>query len=177
MVTGRLPWTQHNQTALMQQIQNADFEIPEDISPLCQEVIRGLMEPDPVKRWPIPKILEHPWVSSAPPFRNLQMPGAKKPDDPISLRQLDRFFGRDISDASIGNENIIRSGSIININYEDTLKNIAQEAKKPTNQTARIEVPQRMVFHKTGKTNAIFTQIKKKQRPPSSSLSRVNHNK
>lgn len=66
LVTGKIPWEeQSNQTKLFYDIQTARFHIPEFVSPLCTNLINGLMIPQPSMRLNASHVLTHPWLAEA----------------------------------------------------------------------------------------------------------------
>lgn len=63
MSTGKLPWSELGQTALFQQIKEADFEIPLEASPPVQQLLSLMMQKDPADRPTTQQILQMPWLS------------------------------------------------------------------------------------------------------------------
>lgn len=130
MVTGELPWTKLNQTQLFDQIKKGDYQIPGYVSEGCKNLIRGLMEPDPEKRFNIEQAMKHPWLCSAPPHR-FKSEGRFG----LSLKTLDKFFGRDTSEIKINETDMMRSCSVLGDNFENTARKIQA---RPQRQTARV---------------------------------------
>ncbi|OHT03823.1 CAMK family protein kinase [Tritrichomonas foetus] len=64
MVTGALPWQESNQIQLFQQIIDANFTIPRNLSPALRDLISRLMRPDPNDRPQMQEIATHPWLIS-----------------------------------------------------------------------------------------------------------------
>ncbi|OHT01746.1 CAMK family protein kinase [Tritrichomonas foetus] len=76
MVTGALPWKETNQIQLFQQIIDANFTIPRNLSPQLRDLISRLMRPDPADRPPMTEIAKHPWLIgdySADPLQSVLM--------------------------------------------------------------------------------------------------------
>lgn len=89
LTTGLLPWTKRTQSQLFQQIKNADFKIPSNISDLCSNMISRLMTVDCNKRITIKAALIHPFLKRA------LVPCPKIDRKFVSLRKIDRFLGKD----------------------------------------------------------------------------------
>jgi serine/threonine protein kinase len=62
MCTGSLPWREENQTKLLNQIVNSDFNIPLSVPPHYREIIGKLMNPNPSERPTALEITEIPWL-------------------------------------------------------------------------------------------------------------------
>ena len=62
LVTGNLPWKAGNQMVVFKQITDGKFDIPSGVSHLCQDLIQGLLRPDPALRLTAPEALKHPWL-------------------------------------------------------------------------------------------------------------------
>ncbi|KAH0787723.1 CAMK family protein kinase [Histomonas meleagridis] len=100
MVTGQLPWTKRNQTQLFQQIRRGRYAIPSNLSPECQHMIKMLMTVNQEERYTVEDALNDPWLSFIPQQIN--------PTDQkgyVSIRQVDKYFGREISNLEI-NESV-----------------------------------------------------------------------
>ena len=98
MLTGSFPWTKTNRAQLFDQIKRGEYNVPAYLSPPCQALIRGLMTVDVNERMTIEEALNHDWFCD-PKIDCL-------PESPWvfvtpSLRTVDRFFGREVSVASI----------------------------------------------------------------------------
>lgn len=132
MVTGELPWTRKNQIQLFDQICKGDYIIPSYVSDGCRHFIHCLMEPNPEIRYSIQQALTHPWIASAPAQRVLNNETHLR----ISLKYLDRFFGRDQSEVMIEDPSLVRSTSVVNTSIDETLRNIGQKPKERN--TARV---------------------------------------
>ncbi|OHT03682.1 CAMK family protein kinase [Tritrichomonas foetus] len=132
MVTGELPWTKKNQLQLFDQIKNGEYNVPTYLSEPCRNFIKGMMEPDPERRMTIDQALSHPWIINTPCHRVLQQsPHLLQ----ISLKKLDKFFGRDPSESNI-EVGLMRSCSTMMTSIEDTVREISTKAR-PERQTAR----------------------------------------
>lgn len=63
MVTGQLPWTKKNQTALFEQIKRGEYKIPQFLSNECKDLITKMLCVDPDKRLSAVQVLQHPWMT------------------------------------------------------------------------------------------------------------------
>lgn len=93
MVTGQLPWTRRNQMQLYQQIRKCHYHVPSYVSPECNNLIKGLICLNPEKRLTVDQALEHPWMlevsNEIAEWKEVPL---------VSLRKLDRFFGKEPSE-------------------------------------------------------------------------------
>jgi serine/threonine protein kinase len=62
LVDGSLPWDYRDPDRMMAQITTGDFPMPRAISPHCQDLIRGILNPDPDARFSLDAMLTHPWL-------------------------------------------------------------------------------------------------------------------
>ena len=163
MLTGQLPWTKRNQRQLFEQISRADFIIPSYISEPAKDFIRSLLDPNPQKRLDAQQALNHDWIIGAP-SRQVQ---SNVHHNPVSLRQVDRFFGRDKSDISLQNLTPVNRcntavfGPIersinLNFNTKDMLHQNTTQQQQGFRQTARTAANQ-LLFKK----NVHFKPISK----------------
>lgn len=132
MVTGKLPWTQREQTYLFNQIRSGDFTIPSFLSPSCRDFISCLMETDPSKRLTANQALSHPWLSDSTDSECADA-GAIGPAS-VSLKALDAFFERDDSDLNVPE-------SVINRCVSDTVLATAEVMRKITKKHAPVPPP------------------------------------
>ncbi len=63
MVCGYLPFEDDNQERLFSKISNGFFNTPTFISPQCRDIISCILNVDPIKRYNISQIMNHPWIS------------------------------------------------------------------------------------------------------------------
>jgi 5'-AMP-activated protein kinase catalytic alpha subunit len=61
MLCGYLPFDEENNDLLYKKIQIGDFKIPKNLSDKAKDFIRKILEVDPIKRYNIAQIKEHPW--------------------------------------------------------------------------------------------------------------------
>lgn len=61
LLTGNLPFDDNNISMLLQKIKRGEFEIPPSVSGVCQDLIRRILNIDPVARIKISQIFKHPW--------------------------------------------------------------------------------------------------------------------
>ena len=62
LVDGSLPWNYQDPNQMYQQITTGSFPMPKNISFECQDMIRGILNPDVSHRFTIDTILVHPWL-------------------------------------------------------------------------------------------------------------------
>ena len=99
MLTGQLPWTKRNQTQLFQQIRRGEYTVPSYVSAEAKNMITKLMTVDIAKRYTVDQALEDPWLAGVPQqFDKNEQKGY------VSLREVDRYFLRDIPDLNLGDE-------------------------------------------------------------------------
>lgn len=77
MVTGTHPWNVLNQGVMVNQIRNAQYVVPDHISPECKDVIESMIKVDPDSRSPLNEILQKPWFKCAQKAQVLQRDGLK----------------------------------------------------------------------------------------------------
>lgn len=100
MLTGQLPWTKRNQTQLFQQIKRGEYSIPSYISPEGKNMIRNLMCVNLENRYTIEQALNDPWLKGIPKQFN-----EKDQEGYVSIRQVDQYFGREVSLLSLADSN------------------------------------------------------------------------
>ena len=139
MLTGELPWTKRNQSQLVEQIRKADFEMPTYLGEMPKDFITKVLDPDPATRLSVEEALAHPWIQSAPSHRFR----SKEPRLMLSLKHVDKFFGRENSEVVIDESSLERSGSVtLNKTIENALHIIVPRQER---NTAR-ETAKQMVF-------------------------------
>lgn len=62
LVDGSLPWNYQDSQIMFQQITTGDFPMPTALSIQCQDLLRGILNPNPAQRFKIDDILMHPWL-------------------------------------------------------------------------------------------------------------------
>lgn len=90
MTTGYIPWTKKTQSQIFEQIKNAEFKIPSNISDLCSGLISRMMTVDNNKRITIKGALNHPFL------KRTMVPSPKVDRKFVSLRKVDRILGKDV---------------------------------------------------------------------------------
>lgn len=63
MVCGYLPFEDQNTKKLYQKIIKAEYQMPDFLSPDCQDLISQILNPDPTKRFSITDITQHAWYT------------------------------------------------------------------------------------------------------------------
>jgi serine/threonine protein kinase len=92
LLTGRLPWTQTNQTQLYAQIKAGDYRIPTTLTPQCKDFLSRLLAVDPVRRITIEAANRHDWMTIAP------RPRCRRdavPQPFVGVKKADRMFEND----------------------------------------------------------------------------------
>jgi serine/threonine protein kinase len=59
LVDGSLPWDDRDWEEMFRQMTTGDFPMPRGISAHCQDLIRGILNPNPDERLTIEAILAH----------------------------------------------------------------------------------------------------------------------
>jgi 5'-AMP-activated protein kinase catalytic alpha subunit len=75
MLVGYLPFDDRNLVVLYQKIFKGDCQIPKWLSPAAQDLLRKILEPNPMKRINITGIKEHEW------FKKDYVPAVPYDDD------------------------------------------------------------------------------------------------
>lgn len=116
MLTRQLPWTKRNQTQLFAQIKRGEYTVPSYLSPDCASFIRGLMTVDTSARLTIEQALAHPWMAGVP------VQFGEGPDGIVSLKCVDRFFERDVSEPDLLDIQLPREMSMVEISLGKTIR-------------------------------------------------------
>ncbi|KTF91941.1 hypothetical protein cypCar_00037113 [Cyprinus carpio] len=74
ITTSLYPFEGDNIYKLFENIGKGDYTIPEDCGPLLSDLLRGMLEYDPVKRFSIQRIRQHNWVRKKHPPSELPVP-------------------------------------------------------------------------------------------------------
>ncbi|KAG1370996.1 putative SNF1-related protein kinase catalytic subunit alpha KIN10 [Cocos nucifera] len=61
LLCGRLPFDADNISSLFKQIKHGLYTLPTHLSPLAKDLIIQILVVDPLRRFTIPQIREHPW--------------------------------------------------------------------------------------------------------------------
>ena len=65
LVSGEHPWTSSNTGLMIKQITSANYQMPKDLTPACEDLIRSLLKVKPSDRLTVNDILIHPWLKLA----------------------------------------------------------------------------------------------------------------
>lgn len=68
LLTGSLPFDDNNLLGLFQKIREAKFFMPLYLSEPSKDLLRHMIQPNPLNRITIPEIKNHPWFSVRLPF-------------------------------------------------------------------------------------------------------------
>uniref|UniRef100_A0A4W4HLQ8 Serine/threonine-protein kinase STK11 n=1 Tax=Electrophorus electricus TaxID=8005 RepID=A0A4W4HLQ8_ELEEL len=74
ITTSLYPFEGDNIYKLFENIGKGDYTIPEECGPLLSDLLRGMLEYDPVKRFSIQQIRQHNWVRKKHPASELPVP-------------------------------------------------------------------------------------------------------
>ncbi|OHS92893.1 hypothetical protein TRFO_40797 [Tritrichomonas foetus] len=89
LVDGSLPWNYQDPNQMFQQITTGSFPMPAGISLQCQDMLKGILNPDVSQRFSIDAILMHPWLFGVgnvfPLPKPSQPPGTGEPHLNLSL--------------------------------------------------------------------------------------------
>jgi serine/threonine protein kinase len=66
MLAGYLPFSESNEDLNCQKIMDGDFEMLDYISESCQDLMRNILQADPLDRYDIDQVKSHPWFNSFP---------------------------------------------------------------------------------------------------------------
>ncbi|KAK8860539.1 hypothetical protein M9Y10_012204 [Tritrichomonas musculus] len=96
MVTGKLPWSAGNKQQMLLQIKNGEYKIPSYLSEPLRNFIASMINLDIKSRPTSEEALKNSWLADADSI-------TLKKERPVgvSLRFLDRFFKKDISELQI----------------------------------------------------------------------------
>jgi len=62
LLVGSLPFDDDNLRQLLEKVKRGVFQIPHFVSADCQNLLRGMIEVDPMKRLTLDQVHKHPWV-------------------------------------------------------------------------------------------------------------------
>jgi len=85
LVDGSLPWHYEDPEKMYNQIVTGDFAPPKALSEECLNLIRSILNPDPLGRISIEEILVHPWLNGVGNVFHVPKPVQKKPEPRLSL--------------------------------------------------------------------------------------------
>lgn len=84
ITTGKYPFEGDNIYKLFENIGKGDFEVPEDIDELLQNLLQGMLQKEPKDRLSLQRIREHDWVKKkyVPFYDSVKIP-ARNNEDPL----------------------------------------------------------------------------------------------
>jgi serine/threonine protein kinase len=85
LVDGSLPWHYEDPARMSNEISQAQFVMPPRISPQCQDLLRGILEPNPGQRFSADAILVHPWLFGLGNVFITQKVAFKPPEHHVTL--------------------------------------------------------------------------------------------
>lgn len=126
MVTGQLPWTKRNQTALFQQIKTGEYTIPTYLTDKCVSFISGLLTVDASRRLTLENALKHPWLRSRGEDKPVQCPLRI-----VSIKQVDNIFCQNFDEISSFISSL--SKSLLHLNCQSEKQFMIKQLKKYLN--------------------------------------------
>jgi serine/threonine protein kinase len=120
MLTGQLPWTKRIQSQLFEQIRKGDYQVPGFLSPPCRSFVKGLMSVRIEERLTISGAFQHQWLA-----QTQWLPEVPSQLGLVSLRTVDRVFGRDFGDLVPENRKIKKNVSHSCLAVRDVVRVIA----------------------------------------------------
>lgn len=93
LLCGYLPFEDPNTANLYKKILNGDYTIPKFLSAEAKELIKGILNTDPTKRFTIEDIRKHRWFNlvSTKPRQGIVVGIHQIPVDPVVLKQLEAY--------------------------------------------------------------------------------------
>uniref|UniRef100_A0A8C9R022 non-specific serine/threonine protein kinase n=1 Tax=Scleropages formosus TaxID=113540 RepID=A0A8C9R022_SCLFO len=88
ITTSLYPFEGDNIYKLFENIGKGDYSIPEDCGPLLSDLLRGMLEHDPVKRFSMQHIRQHNWVRKKHPQSENSVPIPPSPDTHDQWRSM-----------------------------------------------------------------------------------------
>ncbi|XP_070562892.1 serine/threonine-protein kinase STK11-like isoform X2 [Ptychodera flava] len=88
ITTGKYPFEGDNIYKLFENIGKGEFTMPEEVGPLLAELLKGMLEYEPEKRFSVQQILQHPWVMKKHPIVGEEVPLPPLPDSSDELRSM-----------------------------------------------------------------------------------------
>jgi len=85
LVDGSLPWNYQDSNRMYEQITTGDFPMPKGISVQCQDLLKRILNPDPIKRINIEGILTHPWLFGTGNVFPVQKPVEQSNENRLTL--------------------------------------------------------------------------------------------
>jgi serine/threonine protein kinase len=70
---------------MIEEILTGDFPMPKSLSPQCQDLLRGILEPNPANRFTIGAILAHPWLVGLENVYPIAAPAPQTPERHVRL--------------------------------------------------------------------------------------------
>ncbi|OHT07205.1 CAMK family protein kinase [Tritrichomonas foetus] len=96
LVDGSLPWNYQDPNQMFQQITTGSFPMPTGITPQCQDILRGMLNPDASQRFNIDAILMHPWLFGVGNVFPLPKPKVQQTKEPHLNLSLGGFSASNI---------------------------------------------------------------------------------
>ena len=93
LLCGYLPFEDPNTANLYKKILNGDYTVPKFLSPEAKELIKGILNIDPAKRFTIDDIRKHRWFSIFPSSvkQGIIVGVHQIPVEPVILKQLEAY--------------------------------------------------------------------------------------
>ena len=146
MLTGHIPWTKNSEEQVFRQIKRAQYICPKYISIEAKLLINGLLTVDINRRYTVDMALKDPWLKGTPIKFNLNSNLNKF----VSIKKVDQFFDREISDDSLINILKIRKRG----NMEHTTNEYNLNDEKESRNKKKLSFFQRLKIKKAVKTES-----------------------
>jgi len=93
LLCGYLPFEDPNTANLYKKILSGDYTIPKFLSPQAKEMIKGILNIDPIKRFTIEDIRKHPWfsISQITARQGIIVGVHQIPTEPKVLKELEKY--------------------------------------------------------------------------------------
>ena len=87
MICGYLPFEDPNTANLYKKIMSGDFQIPAFVSPKAKQLLMGILNTDPVKRFKIEHIRKHSWFLLTEPPKEIKGLEVVKQQIPVDKKK------------------------------------------------------------------------------------------
>ncbi|OQS05707.1 5'-AMP-activated protein kinase catalytic subunit [Thraustotheca clavata] len=131
MVCGFLPFEDNNTSILYKKILSGQYKAPNYISTVVQDLIRKILETDPVKRFTLDEIREHAWCKSV----DVQLPKALVP---ITMSNINKMALIKLGELGLDSDTIVQSVVLQSYNkFSASFFLINLKLNRPVEKTAK----------------------------------------
>eukprot|EP00828_Plagiopyla_frontata_P047910 TRINITY_DN9001_c0_g1_i2.p1 TRINITY_DN9001_c0_g1~~TRINITY_DN9001_c0_g1_i2.p1 ORF type:complete len:207 (-),score=47.92 TRINITY_DN9001_c0_g1_i2:155-775(-) len=85
MLAGYLPFDEDDMVKLFKKIKEGQFDMPHFFSPQARDLIKRLLQPNPLNRLKFHQIKTHPWLNEDIPFK-IDALGVQKNDEKLKIK-------------------------------------------------------------------------------------------